>query len=196
MTYTTTAAAHLAGVTTDTIRVWCRMGAVKATKQASRWIIDATSLTHRISLGIRRTNQNGDNMTTFACGHPAKPGRTPDPTKPCKPCRNAAKRARVEAARDELLSGAPLPDLTGSPKQIEWANRIRSEALAGEYMGGQMRLAYKLTIMLDGDEITYATDTMDPYADTPNLTVEQALDAIADELTATSAAWWIERWGR
>lgn len=57
MTYTTTAAAHLADVTTATIRVWCRMGAVKATKVARRWVIDATSLAHRISLGTRRTTK-------------------------------------------------------------------------------------------------------------------------------------------
>lgn len=195
MTYTTTAAAQLANVTVDTIRTWCRMGAVKATKQASRWIIDATSLTHRISLGIRRTNQNGDNMTTFACGHPAKPGRTPDPTKPCKPCRNAAKRARVEAARDALLDGHTLPDLTGTPKQVEWATRIRDEALTGEYMGGQM-LLLGMRIETDDDQIVYAVDSMDPYTETPDLTLTQARETITPTLNTTSAAWWIERWGR
>lgn len=50
-TYTTTAAAQIAGVTTDTIRVWARMGAVKATKIARRWAIEAASLLRRITLG-------------------------------------------------------------------------------------------------------------------------------------------------
>lgn len=56
-TYTTSAAAQLAGVTVATIYTWCRMGAVKAAKVARRWVIDAASLTYRISLGIRRTTK-------------------------------------------------------------------------------------------------------------------------------------------
>lgn len=56
-TYSTSAAAEIADVTIDTIRTWCRMGAVRATKVARRWIIDADSLAHRVSLGIRRTNK-------------------------------------------------------------------------------------------------------------------------------------------
>lgn len=47
----TTAAASQAGVTVDTIRYWCRYGAVAAIKQAGRWVIDAASLAHRIALG-------------------------------------------------------------------------------------------------------------------------------------------------
>jgi len=49
-TITTTAAAHQAGVTTATIRTWCRTGAVAAAKRAGRWIIDAASLAYRIQL--------------------------------------------------------------------------------------------------------------------------------------------------
>jgi hypothetical protein len=51
----TTTAAHQAGVTTATIRTWCRMGAVRATKTARRWTINAASLARRIALGIRHT---------------------------------------------------------------------------------------------------------------------------------------------
>jgi hypothetical protein len=47
---TTTNAAVQAGVTVDTIRTWCRTGAVAATKTAGRWIIDAASLAYRIKL--------------------------------------------------------------------------------------------------------------------------------------------------
>lgn len=50
-TYTTTAAAQIANVTVDTIRTWCRMGVIKATKQKRQWVIDATSLMRRIALG-------------------------------------------------------------------------------------------------------------------------------------------------
>ena len=50
---TTTAAAQ-AKVTVATVRGWCRIGAVAATKVAGRWVIEATSLAHRISLGVRR----------------------------------------------------------------------------------------------------------------------------------------------
>ncbi|MGW4810570.1 hypothetical protein ACWEPB_02845 [Kitasatospora cineracea] len=54
---TTAAAARQAGVTTATIRAWCRTGAVAAVKAAGRWIIDAASLGYRIKLPtlLRRT---------------------------------------------------------------------------------------------------------------------------------------------
>ena len=50
---TTTAAAQ-AKVTVATIRTWCRIGAVAATKQAGRWVIETASLAYRISLSARR----------------------------------------------------------------------------------------------------------------------------------------------
>lgn len=50
----TTAAAIEARVTVATIRTWCRRGAVAAIKQAGRWIIDATSLARRITIGATR----------------------------------------------------------------------------------------------------------------------------------------------
>lgn len=53
----TTTAAHTAGVTRDTIRTWCRTGAVAATKTAGRWVINPASLARRISLNIRRTKK-------------------------------------------------------------------------------------------------------------------------------------------
>jgi hypothetical protein len=51
----TSTAAQQAKVTTATIRTWCRIGAVAASKVSGRWIIDAASLAHRIALGVRRT---------------------------------------------------------------------------------------------------------------------------------------------
>lgn len=51
----TTTAATTAGVTAGTIRTWCRIGAITATKTAGRWVIDAASLTHRINIGQRKT---------------------------------------------------------------------------------------------------------------------------------------------
>lgn len=50
MNTNTTNAAVQAGVTVATIRTWCRTGAVAATKQAGRWIIDTASLAYRINL--------------------------------------------------------------------------------------------------------------------------------------------------
>ncbi|UNZ20647.1 hypothetical protein [Streptomyces sp. 891-h] len=47
----TTAAAAQANVTVDTIRTWCRYGAVSAVKQAGRWVIDSASLAARIAIG-------------------------------------------------------------------------------------------------------------------------------------------------
>ena len=49
-TLTVTQAAAKAGVSPSTIRHWCRIGAVAATKIGRRWHIDPTSLDYRISL--------------------------------------------------------------------------------------------------------------------------------------------------
>lgn len=62
----TTTAAQKAGVTTPTVRTWCRMGAVKATKISGRWNINAASLTRRISLGIKETTVT----TPWPADHP------------------------------------------------------------------------------------------------------------------------------
>lgn len=50
-TQTTATAAQAAGVTTATIRTWCRHGVVTATREAGRWIIDTASLHTRIAIG-------------------------------------------------------------------------------------------------------------------------------------------------
>lgn len=65
---TTTAAAQ-AGVTVDTIRHWCRLGAVAATKTAGRWIISAASLARRIALGTRHTQQRSSMDLTATYTH-------------------------------------------------------------------------------------------------------------------------------
>lgn len=49
-TKTTAQAARQAGVTIATVRTWCRIGAVAATKVSGRWNIDPDSLAHRIAL--------------------------------------------------------------------------------------------------------------------------------------------------
>jgi hypothetical protein len=56
----TTTAAQQAGVTVATVRTWCRIGAVAAVKRAGRWIIDAASLAHRITLGKKTFVTNTD----------------------------------------------------------------------------------------------------------------------------------------
>lgn len=53
----TTAAATQAGVTTATIRSWCRAGVIAAAKQAGRWAIDVVSLARRIAIGARRARK-------------------------------------------------------------------------------------------------------------------------------------------
>jgi len=50
----TATAASIAGVSTSTIRTWCRTGAVAAAKSGRAWRIDPNSLQRRIALGIRK----------------------------------------------------------------------------------------------------------------------------------------------
>ncbi|MEU0200888.1 MULTISPECIES: hypothetical protein [unclassified Streptomyces] len=77
----TTAAAIQANVTTDTIRTWCRIGAVAAIKQAGRWVIDAASLAHRIAIGkLRRRKERPlqftvDTMTAIGGSRWTKAGK-------------------------------------------------------------------------------------------------------------------------
>lgn len=54
----TTAAAAEAGVTVATIRDWARRGIVTATKAAGRWVIDAASLAHRITIGRMKARKS------------------------------------------------------------------------------------------------------------------------------------------
>jgi hypothetical protein len=53
----TTTAATEARVTVATIRTWARRGAIAATKQAGRWVIDAASLARRIAIGARKARK-------------------------------------------------------------------------------------------------------------------------------------------
>lgn len=53
----TTTAAATANVTVATIRTWCRRGVITATKQAGRWVIDAASLTWRITLNTLKARK-------------------------------------------------------------------------------------------------------------------------------------------
>lgn len=61
----TSTAATQAGVTTATIRTWCRIGAVKAAKVAGRWIIDTASLAYRVALSAKPEPVNADTMTAI-----------------------------------------------------------------------------------------------------------------------------------
>src|SRR5690606_7366117 len=64
-TITAADAAAFAGVTVATIRHWCRMGAVRATKRAGRWVIDQDSLQQRISLTGRAPYRVTDYGTAY-----------------------------------------------------------------------------------------------------------------------------------
>lgn len=53
----TTAAAIQANVTVATIRAWCRNSIITAVKQAGRWVIDAASLAHRITIAALKARK-------------------------------------------------------------------------------------------------------------------------------------------
>jgi len=59
----TATAASIAGVSTSTIRTWCRTGAVAATKSGRAWRIDPNSLQRRIALGIRKPKRTKVEIT-------------------------------------------------------------------------------------------------------------------------------------
>lgn len=53
----TCTAAIEAKATVPTIRAWCRIGAVAAVKRGGRWVIDASSLAHRIAIGALKARK-------------------------------------------------------------------------------------------------------------------------------------------
>jgi hypothetical protein len=94
----TTAAALQAGVTVATIRHWCRYGAVAAIKTAGRWVIDAASLAHRITIGTWRTTVTTPDYTALA--NEARELVTQyTPAKGCHPA------DRIGGARDRIGAG-------------------------------------------------------------------------------------------
>ncbi|WNI19982.1 hypothetical protein [Actinacidiphila sp. ITFR-21] len=66
----TTAAALQAGVTTATIRTWCRTGVIAAQKAGRRWTVDAASLAHRIAIAAMRRTRKATPMTEPAAALP------------------------------------------------------------------------------------------------------------------------------
>lgn len=96
----------------------------------------------------------------------------------CPTCRREAAENLAQQVRD----GLTLPQLTGTPAQIERATAIRARWVATEIIGGG-HTADQLYVI-------YAYDN--PYADTFTDPAEAiaALDAMLAARTA--AAWWIE----
>lgn len=121
-TITAADAAARAGRTVDTIRHWCRMGAVRATKVAGRWAIDVASLDYRISLDTQEPT-----MPTLVCSH------TTDPDNPCRDCQRKFRPIMFKRYVAALTEGLELPPLTGTPKQIAWAEQMRARSLAGNW---------------------------------------------------------------
>lgn len=104
-TLTTAQAAERARVTAYTIRHWCRYGAVAAVKQCGRWVVDATSLTHRIAISQLKKSRTTPDEHTHTCGHPVQPvidGAPDRAQRPCWRCQVQA-RSRAEAERRQAV---------------------------------------------------------------------------------------------
>lgn len=184
----TSTAAIQAGVTTDTIRTWCRIGAVAATKTAGRWIIDTASLARRIAIGAMRAR------------------KVVIVTEPTRLTRDE-RTARAAEIRTRVRAALPLPALTGTTKQISWAEDIRTERI-------DAALSY-INVMRDGS-IVYALEGggRDPLlafdvkgliqGDGAFATEQGLIDAVHTCLSTTDyfggertrADWWIDKRNR
>jgi hypothetical protein len=188
----TSAAATEAHVTVATIRTWCRRGVVAAIKTAGRWIIDTTSLAHRIAIAAIKATRKA------AVTEPA-------PTIDRKTLR-AANKELAAAARARILAAMPaLPELTGTDKQIAWATDIRAsriEAAVENLRGSHLGIHYCLA-SADGDPLR-AGDIpgLRSWSSEDDQPSEAALlAAITTAVThqgtgrhddRTQAAWWID----
>jgi hypothetical protein len=194
----TTAAAAQAGVTVATIRAWARRGVIAATKTAGRWILDAASLAHRIAIGIlKRRTQREAPVTEVTPAADRKAVR-------------AANKAAANEARTRVLAAitaAGLPLLSGTDKQIAWAEDIRSnliEAALHNLAGTHLGVHYSLTNTLTEDPLRTSRipglrpwDTGSEYASEADLlaaltTAVTYQGAGAAHEDRTQAAWWIE----
>lgn len=72
----TATAARIARVTVTTIRTWCRIGAVAATKTGGRWVIDTDSLNRRITLGRTLRAEKHADLIDLSAFRDAKTART------------------------------------------------------------------------------------------------------------------------
>lgn len=126
------AAAQIAGVTVATIRTWCRRNVIAAEKRGGRWIIDADSLAHRLTLGGAAPQI----ITRWgACGHTTAKtamitGRITERHDTCPACASANARATAQQARRER-------DNTRAARRTYRMSRraTRCECASGRYGG-------------------------------------------------------------
>lgn len=103
--------------------------------------------------------------------------------------RNASTSGTILALDPVEFAAANLPALTGSPKQIEWAGKIRTQCLRalGELTTNQMRAAYRRHHSSE----SYLVDAAE--ADQWRARVADVAGKLAAALDGrTSAAWWID----
>ncbi len=98
-------------------------------------------------------------------------------SKPCRACERAAQSTAAQA----VAVADRLPDLTGSEKQIAWAERIRAEVLASidQFFAAARREAEKM------NEVAKLEIEM----------TRQYQPLIVRVRSQTSASWWIDHRG-
>jgi hypothetical protein len=72
----TATAARIARVTVATVRAWCRIGAVAATKTHGRWVVDTDSLTRRVILGRTLRAERAAEVIDLTAFRDAKTAKT------------------------------------------------------------------------------------------------------------------------
>lgn len=72
----TATAARIACVTVDTIRTWCRIGAIAAVKTSGRWAVDTDSLTRRVILGRTLRAEKHADLIDLSAFRDAKAARS------------------------------------------------------------------------------------------------------------------------
>lgn len=163
----TTAAAATAGVTVPTIRTWCRIGVIAATKRAGKWIIAAASLHRRITIGAMRARK-AKPMTTGTIV------QTSDGSYGI--CGNAAALAAVYEA------GTPVTP-TNEPYSQDRLYLGHTRETRGDY--GRTLETRGLAYTKDNGEAVYYVD-MERLADAPAFSA--ALQELEDEMDAAEAA--------
>lgn len=182
----TAAAALQANVTIATIRSWARRGVIAATKTAGRWIIDAASLTHRITIGNRRTRKQATVTLNLAATYTYDTPGFPEPSETVT--------TRV-GTREQ--NGMTLTSVRGlAPLLI---GRIEAIADEGDRLHTLMELSMSRIVISDAErgDLDSMVATRDggristTYTGTRDLPVDVVLDLgerIRDQLAADRAA--------
>lgn len=165
----TATAAQQAGVTTATIRTWCRHNVIAAAKVAGRWVIEAASLAHRISLGAHHARKATPMIDLTATYTWTEPGGDVTAVTPKVRDRARATGRVVSISGLAPLLAAELDAIADEGARVHTLMTLSGAVIALREQPTAFAAGVPIGTRMDGRVST-------TYTGTPDLTVDQVLD--------------------